>query len=87
MNDAVRGMVLLASVLLWSPFLMPVVAGTMSVEQGLLRYAAALALAWAGGAGLSALVRSYTPEAKDADAEAESDDDGRPLRRVEDAVE
>ena len=83
MNDAVRGLVLLASVLLWSPFLMPTVNGTMPVEQGLMRYAAALALAWAGGAGLTALVRSYTP----LESDEQTDADGLSLRRVEDSVE
>lgn len=83
MNDAVRGLVLLTSVLLWLPFLMPVANGTMSVDQGLMRYAAALALAWAGGAGLTALVRSYTP----AENDEVSDAYGQPSRRVEDAVE
>lgn len=81
MNDAVRGVVLLVSLLLWLPFLKPVVDGTMSIDQGLLRYAAALALAWVGGAGLSALVRSYT-RAQQADETEE-----QLLRRLEDAVE
>lgn len=84
MNDAVRGLVLLTSVLLWSPFLLPTVNGTLSVDQGLLRYAAALALAWAGGAGLTALVRSYTPVETEGTG---TDADGQPLRRVEDGVD
>ena len=80
MNDVVRGVVLLASLLLWLPFLKPVVDGTMPVDQGLLRYAAALALAWVGGAGMTALVRSYTTAAPEEVGET-------PLRRLEDAIE
>ena len=80
MNDAVRGVVLLASLLLWLPFLRPVVEGTMPVEQGLLGYAAGLALAWAGGAGLTALVRSYRRTQQDDEAD-------QPLRRSSDTVE
>ena len=81
MNELVRGMVLLASVLLWLPFLGPVVDGSMPVEQGLLRYAAALALAWVGGAGLTALVRSFPPTKQD-DTPAH-----QPSRRLEDAFD
>lgn len=77
MNEAVRGAVLLASVLLWLPLLRPVIEGRMTLESGLLRYALALGLAWAGGAGLTALVRSYA-----APVEPEA-----PARRAEDTVE
>lgn len=59
MTDAVRGLVLLASVLMWLPFLQPMMNGSLSVEGGMLRYAGALLLAWAGGAGLNSLVRGY----------------------------
>jgi len=59
MSEPVRGLVLLASVLLWLPFLNPVMTGALSVEGGVLRYAGALLLAWAGGAGLTSLVRGY----------------------------
>lgn len=59
MNETVRGLVLLVSVVLWLPFLRPVLDGALTVEQGLLRYAGTLLLAWAGGAGLSALVHGY----------------------------
>lgn len=62
MSDTVRGLVLLTSVLLWLPFLPPVLEGSLTVEQGLLRYGGALLLAWGGGSGLSALVRSYAAQ-------------------------
>ena len=62
MNETVRGLVLLVSVVLWLPFLRPVLDGSLTVEQGLLRYAGTLLLAWAGGAGLSALVRGYATQ-------------------------
>ena len=64
MNETVRGLVLLGSVVLWLPFLRPVLDGALTVEQGLLRYAGTLLLAWAGGAGLSALVRSYAMQSE-----------------------
>lgn len=62
MNETVRGLVLLASVVLWLPFLRPVLDGDLTVEQGLLRYAGTLLLAWTGGAGLSALIRGYAAQ-------------------------
>lgn len=69
MNDTVRGLVLLFSVVLWLPFLRPVLDGDLTVEQGLLRYAGTLLLAWAGGAGLSALVRGYAAQGDERAAE------------------
>lgn len=86
MNEAVRGLVLLVSVLLWLPFLRPLLDGDLTVEQGLLRYAVTLALAWAGGAGLSALVRSYAAQSaeqqRDEQEKATADADRR--RRADD---
>ena len=70
MSDTVRGLVLLASVLLWLPFLPSVLGGAMTLEQGLLRYAVALLLAWAGGSGLNGLVKGYTAQTAARDAEA-----------------
>lgn len=75
MNDIVRGLVLLASVLLWLPFLRPVLSGELTVEQGLLRYAGTLLLAWTGGAGLSALVRSYAAQGAQQAAERQAQED------------
>lgn len=69
MNDTVRGLVLLCSVVLWLPFLRPVLDGDLTVEQGLLRYAGTLLLAWAGGAGVSALVRGYVAQGEQRAAE------------------
>lgn len=78
MNDTVRGLVLLFSVLLWLPFLRPTLDGSLTIDGALLRYAGTLLLAWAGGAGLSALVRGYaqqgerqTPEQSDQTTSAE----------------
>lgn len=70
MNELVRGLVLLMSVVLWLPFLRPTMDGTLSLEQGLLRYVATLLLAWAGGAGLHALITSYAAQHVDAGGEA-----------------
>ena len=79
MNETVRGVVLLVSVVLWLPFLRPVMDGNLTVEQGLLRYAGTLLLAWAGGAGLSALVRSYAAQGEQREAQQ-----GELRRRAED---
>lgn len=81
MNETVRGLVLLASVLLWLPFLPPVLDGRLTVEQGLLRYGCALLLAWAGGSGLSALVRGYAAQSEQ---RADADADAAQQRRAED---
>lgn len=81
MSDTVRGLVLLASVLLWLPFLRPVLEADLTVEQGLLRYGCALLLAWAGGSGLSALVRGYAAQTEQRTA-SQGDDARR--RRAED---
>ena len=70
MSDTVLGLVLLASVLLWLPFLPSVLDGGMTLEQGLLRYAGALLLAWAGGSGLNGLVKGYAAQTAARDAEA-----------------
>jgi hypothetical protein len=68
-NETVRGLVLLASVLLWLPFLPALLAGDLTLEQGLLRYGCALLLAWAGGSGLSALLRTYIAQGEQRAAE------------------
>ena len=62
MNDTVRGLVLLTSVLLWLPFLRPTLDGGLTLEQGLVRYGCALLFAWAAGSGLTALVRGYSAQ-------------------------
>ena len=69
MNDTVRGLVLLASLVLWLPFLPPLLSGDLTLEQGLVRYGCALLLAWVAGAGLSALVRGYSAETEQRAAE------------------
>ena len=74
-----RGLVLLASVVLWLPFLRPLLSGDLTLEQGLVRYGCALLLAWAGGSGLSALVRGYS-----AQSERPAEDAGGPQRRAQD---
>jgi hypothetical protein len=71
-NDALRGLVLLLSVLLWLPVLRPVVDGGMEVTQGALLYLAALGIAWAGVAGLHALVRGYVRAGEAAAEQASS---------------
>lgn len=78
MSDPVRGLVLLFSVVLWLPFLRPVLDGDLGVDEGLVRYAGALLLAWAGGAGLTALMRGYVRAGEAARAEQQ--------RRADDAA-
>lgn len=79
MSETVRGLVLLASVVLWLPFLPQLLSGGLTLEQGLLRYGCALLLAWAVGSGLSALVRSYSAQTSER-AEREAGQ----LRRADD---
>lgn len=59
MSDALRGLVLLVSVVLWLPTLRPVLVGDKELTHGALLYLAALGIAWAGVAGLSTLVQGY----------------------------
>jgi hypothetical protein len=59
MNDPLRGLVLLASVLLWLPVLRPVLAGDMDVAQAALLYLGALGIAWGSVGGITTLVRGY----------------------------
>jgi hypothetical protein len=73
MNETVRGLVLLASVVLWLPFLGPLLSGDLTLEQGLVRYGCALLLAWTAGSGLTALVRSYSAETERAAAAGAQD--------------
>lgn len=78
MSDTLRGVVLLASVLLWLPFLRPLLDGDLTVAEGLVRYAGTLLLSWAGVAGLATLVAGYV-RASEAAAAAEP-----PRRRADD---
>lgn len=85
MNETVRGLVLLASVVLWLPFLGPLLSGDLTLEQGLVRYALALLLAWTAGSGLTALVRSYSAQTDRRAAEqAEQADAAAQRRRAQD---
>ncbi|MEX2290970.1 MAG: hypothetical protein WD794_11685 [Mycobacteriales bacterium] len=81
MSEAVRGLVLLVSVLLWLPVLPPLLAGELSTAEAGLRYAAALLLAWGGGSLLSALVRNYAREPVEEDAGSAGGTDGAEVRR------
>lgn len=88
-----RGLVLLCSVLLWLPFLRPTLDGSLSLERSVLWYAGTLLLAWAGGAGLTALVRGYAEQTEQRTAEdahnaaGEPASSNEPRRRAEDRVE
>ena len=62
MPEPVRGIVLLLSLLLWSPVLPRLLAGTVSTEEAVLTYAGALLLSWGGCSALVALVRAYMPD-------------------------
>lgn len=85
MSDALRGLVLLVSVLLWLPALRPVLDAQMTVAEGGLRYAAALLLAWGGVSLLSAVVRGYSrADAEDESSSGPLDEQARPSRRTMD---
>ncbi len=84
MNETVRGLVLLSSVLLWLPFLQPLLSGRLTLEQGLVRYGCALLLAWAAGSGLTALVRSYSAQTDMRAAAELQQEEGTPQRRAQD---
>ena len=76
MSEAFRGFVLLLSVVLWLPCLMPLLEGEMSASEAGLRYAAALLFAWGGCAAVAALLKAYAPEPEEeepAAAEAAKD--------------
>ncbi len=62
MSEAFRGFVLLLSVVLWLPCLMPLLEGQMSTAEAGIRYGAALLLAWGGCAAVAALLKAYAPE-------------------------
>lgn len=80
MSDAVRGFVLLLSVVLWLPCLRPLLDGEMSTAEAGVRYGVALLLAWGSCAVLAALVKAYTPEPE------EEADGTAPGRRAEDGT-
>jgi hypothetical protein len=84
MNETVRGLVLLASVLLWLPFLPPLLSGDLTLEQGLVRYGCALLLAWTAGSGLSALVRGYSAQTEQRAAEQSDREHAAQQRRAQD---
>jgi len=83
-NETVRGLVLLASVVLWLPFLPPLLSGDLTLVQGLVRYACALLLAWAAGSGLSALFRSYSAQTEQRTTPEAEPTSAAPSRRAED---
>jgi hypothetical protein len=62
MSEALRGFVLLLSVLLWLPALRPFLDGQMGTDEAALRYAGALLLSWGGVSLLRAVISAYTPE-------------------------
>lgn len=61
MSEAMRGFVLLLSVLLWLPVLRPFLDGQMRTDEAVLRYAGALLLAWGGVSLIAAILKAYTP--------------------------
>jgi hypothetical protein len=83
-NETVRGLVLLASVVLWLPFLPPLLSGNLTLAQGLVRYGCALLLAWAAGSGLTTLVRSYSAQSEQRAAQEAARTSAAPQRREQD---
>ena len=84
MNETVRGLVLLTSVLLWLPFLPQLLSGALTMEQGLVRYGCALLLAWTAGSGLTALVRSYSAQTEQRAADEAGQEQAAQQRRAQD---
>lgn len=84
MNETVRGLVLLASVALWLPFLPPLLSGDLTLAQGLVRYGCALLLAWTAGSGLTALVRGYSAQGQQRAADELERTRAEHTRRAED---
>lgn len=85
MSDAVRGLVVLASVLLCLPVLPPLLTGELTAAQAGTRYAGALLLAWGGAALLTALVKAYGAGQEHVPpAEREPGDAPAPSRRQDD---
>lgn len=85
MSDAVRGLVILVSVLLCLPVLPPLLAGEMDASEAGLRYAGALLLAWGGAALLTALAKAYgAAQEQVPPAEQEVGQAPAPSRRQED---
>ena len=84
MNETVRGLVLLASVVLWLPFLQQLLSGDLTLEQGLVRYGCALLLAWTAGSGLTALVRGYSAQTEQREAQAAAQESAAQQRRADD---
>lgn len=62
MSEAFRGFVLLLSIVLWLPCLMPLLEGEMSAAEAGIRYGAALMFSWGGCAAVAALLQAYAPE-------------------------
>ena len=79
MSEAFRGFVLLLSVVLWLPCLMPLLEGEMSTSEAGIRYAAALLFAWGGCAAVAALLKAYAPEPEEEPDAAETAADGSPI--------
>lgn len=87
MSDALRGLVLLVSVVLWLPVLRPVLGGEMTTAEGAVRYAGALILAWGGISLLANVVKGYSsPDLGEAPSGALTEE-ASPARRAEDATE
>lgn len=87
MSDALRGLVLLVSVVLWLPVLRPVLSGEMTTAEGGVRYAGALILAWGGVSLLAAVVKGYSSPDVDEAPSAALAEEARPANRAEDATE
>lgn len=81
MSERLRGLVLLVTLLLWSPVLPGLINGARDVGDAALRFAAALLLAWGGVAALHALVSAYTPQEKPPSPDQEHDREPAQARR------
>lgn len=85
MSDVMRGLVLLVTLLLWSPVLPGLFDGAQGVGDAALRFAAALLLAWGGVAALNGLVGAYSRE-EPASPDQEHDREPTQARRQADSA-
>ena len=83
------GVSLVISLVLWYPTLRETMSGNIEITDSGIRYFLALAIAWAGVYGISAIVAMYASKPRDLGSPSPPDPAGRapiPARRETDTV-
>lgn len=84
------GVSLAISLVLWLPTLRETMTGDIEITDAAIRYFLALAIAWAGVYGISAIVAMYASKPRDTVPPASPPDPGAreatPVRRADDIV-